>query len=73
MTCCRGVYPQEVVTADGRGEFFADGTTDGKPTRERVIWSRITADSCRWEQALSLDGGATWETNWIMDFTRVAP
>ena len=24
----------------------------------------------RWEQAFSADGGGTWETNWIMDFTR---
>jgi len=26
----------------------------------------------RWEQALSVDGGATWETNWTMDFVRSA-
>lgn len=24
----------------------------------------------RWEQAFSVDGEATWETNWIMEFTR---
>ena len=24
----------------------------------------------RWEQAFSDDGGATWEANWMMDFTR---
>jgi hypothetical protein len=24
----------------------------------------------RWEQAFSGDGGETWETNWIMEFTR---
>jgi hypothetical protein len=58
---------------DGVGEFFSDGSFEGKPTRERVIWSRITKDSCRWEQALSVDGGKTWETNWIMDFTRITP
>ena len=23
----------------------------------------------RWEQAFSEDGGETWETNWVMDFT----
>lgn len=54
-----------------RGEFFADGTYDGKPSRDRVVWSRLTKDTCRWEQAMSLDGGKTWKTNWIMDFTRV--
>ena len=26
--------------------------------------------ACRWEQALSPDGGKTWETNWIMEMTR---
>jgi hypothetical protein len=28
--------------------------------------------ACRWEQAFSADGGTTWETNWIADFTRRA-
>jgi hypothetical protein len=37
----------------------------------RYLWSRIGADSARWEQAYSLDEGNSWETNWIMDFTRV--
>jgi hypothetical protein len=35
------------------------------------VWSDIAANSCRWRQAFSADGGKTWETNWIMDFTRV--
>jgi hypothetical protein len=30
----------------------------------------ITPTTCRWEQAFSTDGGATWETNWIAEFTR---
>jgi hypothetical protein len=36
----------------------------------RFIWSKITDNSCRWEQAFSEDGGKTWETNWIADFIR---
>jgi hypothetical protein len=36
------------------------------------MWSRITATSAHWEQALSSDGGKTWETNWIMEFQRSA-
>jgi hypothetical protein len=36
----------------------------------RFIWSRIGPTSARWEQAFSADGGASWEMNWIMDFTR---
>jgi hypothetical protein len=67
-----GILGSPVVGSfkNGRGEFFSDGTFDGKKTRERVVWSRITSTSCRWEQAISIDGGKTWETNWIMDFTR---
>ncbi|WP_204039077.1 hypothetical protein [Acrocarpospora phusangensis] len=55
---------------DGVGRFFADDTWEGRPIRVRFIWSAITPTSCRWEQAFSYDGERTWETNWIMDFTR---
>jgi hypothetical protein len=55
---------------DGTGTFLADETIDGKPVRVRFLWSRITSTTCRWEQAFSADGGLTWETNWVMDFTR---
>lgn len=55
---------------DGRGEFYAQETFEGKRIFNRYIWSSVTATSCRWEQAFSPDGGATWETNWIMDFVR---
>ena len=55
----------------GLGEFYALEVNDGKYAYSRFIWSKITADSCQWEQALSGDGGKTWETNWIMEFERV--
>ena len=55
---------------DGRGEFFDQETFEGRSIFCRFIWSEITATSCRWEQAFSADGGRTWETNWIMEFTR---
>ena len=38
----------------------------------RFIWTVEAPGSCRWEQAYSADGGKTWETNWIMEFTRQA-
>ena len=38
----------------------------------RFVWSDITDRTCRWEQAFSTDGGATWEVNWIMESTRIA-
>jgi len=55
---------------DGRGEFFARDTHDGTPVLLRFIWSDITEDSARWEQAFSTDEGQTWEANWVMEFTR---
>ncbi len=56
---------------DGVGRFFAEDRLDGRPIQVRFLWSDITSASARWRQAFSADGGATWETNWIMDFERV--
>lgn len=57
---------------DGIGTFVSDDTLDGRPIKTRVRWSGITPSSARWEQSCSGDGGATWESNWITDFTRQA-
>lgn len=59
------------VFEDGVGRFFADDVLDGRPIRVRFVWSEIMADSARWEQAFSADGGETWEVNWVMRFERV--
>jgi hypothetical protein len=56
---------------DGRGEFYAQETLDGRAILVRFVISDITADSCRFEQAFSDDGGRTWEVNWIATDTRV--
>ncbi len=56
----------------GVGAFYADDVFKDRPIRVRYLWSDITAKSCRWQQAFSTDGGRTWETNWIVDFKRVA-
>jgi hypothetical protein len=58
---------------DGIGTFYADDTLRGLPIRVRFVWSEITASTCRWEQAFSPDGGATWEPNWVMQFERLTP
>lgn len=39
----------------------------------RFIWSDITLNSSRWQQAFSEDAGKSWETNWVMDFKRAVP
>jgi len=56
--------------AAGVGTFYSDGIVNGKQTRTRFVWSRITPTSARWEQAFSQDSGKTWDTNWIMEFRR---
>ncbi len=54
----------------GVGTFYADDQQDGRPVRLRFLWLQTDTDSPRWEQAMSVDGGDSWETNWTMDFTR---
>lgn len=54
----------------GVGSFFADDQLDGMPVKLRFLWLRTNTATPRWEQALSADGGANWETNWTMDFVR---
>lgn len=55
---------------DGVGTFTGDDTLDGKPIKVRFQWTEMKANSAHWEQAFSPDGGATWEVNWRMQFTR---
>jgi hypothetical protein len=50
---------------NGRGEFFAQETLNGRAILVRFIISDITSDSCRFEQSFSDDGGKSWEVNWI--------
>lgn len=55
---------------NGIGIFEGRDTFNGKPIVVRFIWTVIDHDHARWEQAFSPDDGETWETNWIMEFTR---
>jgi hypothetical protein len=57
---------------DGVGTFEGDDTLRGRPVKVRFRWTKITPTSAHWEQAFSPDGGATWETNWTMELTRVS-
>lgn len=56
---------------DGVGEFYSQEVFEGRHIYNRFIWSKITVNSCQWEQAFSGDGGKSWETNWVMEFERV--
>jgi hypothetical protein len=53
----------------GAGSFYADDVHEGRPVRMRFLWLGTDTGAPRWEQALSADGGESWETNWTMDFT----
>lgn len=53
-----------------RGEFYAQEMFGSQSIFSRFIWTIHNETTCRWEQAFSPDGGRTWETNWMMDFTR---
>lgn len=55
---------------DGVGTFVAEDGWKGTPVTVRFRWSDIAPRSAKWEQAFSTDGGATWEVNWVMHFTR---
>lgn len=54
------------------GTFYGTDVLRGEPIRVRYVWSRVDTPTPRWEQAFSNDGGETWETNWVMEFSRDA-
>jgi hypothetical protein len=68
-----GILTQPTVGEfkNGRGEFFDQETLNGRAIFVRFVISSITADSCRFEQSFSDDGGKTWEVNWVAIDTRV--
>lgn len=55
---------------NGNGAFFAEDVLRGEPVSVRFLWLHTGTQTPRWEQAMSQDGGKTWETNWTMDFKR---
>jgi len=63
--------PQVGEFKNGRGEFFAQDTINGKTISIRFVWTDMTTSTPHFEQSFSDDGGKTWEVNWITDQTRV--
>jgi hypothetical protein len=53
-----------------RGSFQGADTLGGRPILVRFDWSGVTTPTPRWEQSFSVDGGKSWEANWVMDFVR---
>lgn len=57
---------------NGVGEFYDQEMLDGRTVLVRFVISGITPTSAHFEQSISDDGGRSWETNWIVDDTRVS-
>ena len=55
---------------DGRGVFVDQESFNDRVILVRNSFMDITPNSARFEQTFSDDGGQTWETNWVMTFTR---
>ena len=56
---------------DGRGEFYDQEDFDGRAVFVRFVITPLDADTIRFEQAFSDDGGKTWEINWVATDTRM--
>jgi hypothetical protein len=52
------------------GIFEGKDTFEGRPILVRFTWSAVRSATPRWEQAFSPDVGTSWETNWVMEFSR---
>lgn len=52
-----------------QGVFYGEDRDGARPVKVRFIWTVLDAREARWEQAFSYDD-ASWETNWVMEFTR---
>ena len=52
------------------GIFLANDTLGSMPIQVRFTWNANPNGNPAWEQAFSADGGASWETNWTMEFSR---
>lgn len=66
--------PAEGRWSDGRCWLIGPDSYRDRPLLASYSWTAVTDDSARWEQCFSLDGGKTWQPNWVMNFTpRAAP
>ena len=55
---------------NGVGTFIGEDRWRGQPILVRHTWT-LTGGWPRWEQSFSADRGGTWETNWLMELSRV--
>ena len=55
---------------NGRGAFYGQDSIDGRTILVRFIVTVVSPKEARFEQAYSMDGGQSWEDNWIAVDTR---
>lgn len=65
-------FPGQVGGFNGNVGLFYGDDRDGE-RRVRVVyrWEKQGTSHARWEQAFSYDDGKSWETNWVMEMTKV--
>jgi hypothetical protein len=56
---------------NGRGELYSHVNRDGKMVMVRDTWSDIAANSHKFEEATSDDGGKTWQPHFIANLERI--
>jgi hypothetical protein len=49
----------------GRGLFYGQDVQDGRAILVRFIITQVSRTEAHFDQAYSVDGGVSWETNWI--------
>ena len=57
---------------NGVGTFLSEEKLEGRPVKVRGRFTPITAGEAQLEQAFSPDSGKTWETNWVMRYSRLS-
>lgn len=63
-----GMPPTVGRFKDGRGEFYDMELWNGRTILVRYQWTPAKPGP-HFEQAFSVDGGKSWEVNWVLDLT----
>jgi hypothetical protein len=62
--------PQIGEFKNGIGEFYAQDTLNDRAILVRFAWTGTTSKVVHFEQSFSVDGGKSWEANWISESSR---
>lgn len=55
---------------NGVGELYDYEVFGGRAIFVRYVWSHQGRDKAHFVQSFSIDGGRTWEDNWVLDLVR---